>query len=694
MSTETMTTTMKIRPTLESIAAEYKTAAKNVTRRITICAGTGCVANGGLEVHAEFVRLITERGLNVVVELKPETAGEAIHAAKSGCQGFCQMGPLVTFLPENLLYCKVKVADVAEIVEQTLVNNRPVERLLYVDPSNGRRCHGSDDIPFYQRQSRFALAQCGRIDPEDIREYIASGGYEAARKAYLDMTPEAVCEEMTFSGLRGRGGGGFPTGRKWEMARKQPGPVKYVICNGDEGDPGAFMDRSLMEGDPHKVIEGMMIAARAIGATEGVVYVRIEYPLAVRRIRKAVQDATALGILGGNVFGSGQRFTIDVMEGAGAFVCGEETAMIASIQGQRGMPMPKPPFPAQSGLWGKPTVINNVETLGTVPLVIRDGAAAFRRKGTETSPGTKTFALTGHVANTGLIEVPFGTTLREVVHNIGGGVTDDAGNVTGEGFKAVQIGGPSGGCLTEEHLDLPLDFDSLKGVGAMVGSGGLVVMNKRTCMVSVARFFMQFTQNESCGKCVLCREGTKQLLALLDDVLEGRGTAETLDLLERLSKAVQKGSLCGLGKTAPSPVLSTLRHFRDEYEAHVFQKRCPSRRCKALLTPEIDPAKCKGCTACVKKCPVGAISGERKQPHVIDSEKCIKCGACADACRMHAVVGDLTGRRPWRNGTELCYPTKPSRLTVARSPSTESATCSSWSARRGSSCRPSATIQN
>jgi NADH-quinone oxidoreductase subunit F len=439
--------------------------------------------------------------------------------------------------------------------------------------------------------------------------------------------------------LRGRGGGGFPTGRKWDLARQQASDKKYVICNGDEGDPGAFMDRSLMEGDPHRVIEGMMIAARGIGADEGVVYVRAEYPLAVQRMRKAVQDATELGILGPDVLGSGHRLTLEVMEGAGAFVCGEETAMIASIQGQRGMPMPKPPFPAQSGLWGKPTIINNVETLGTVPLIIGKGARHFRSVGVETSPGTKTFALTGHVANTGLIEVPFGTTLREIVMNIGGGVIDDTGQPTGDLFKAVQIGGPSGGCLTQEHLDLPLDFDSLKGVGAMVGSGGLVVMNQQTCMVSVARFFMQFTQNESCGKCVLCREGTKQLLALLDDVIEGRGTAETLELLERLARAVQKGSLCGLGKTAPNPVLSTLRHFRDEYEAHVFQKRCPAHRCKTLAKPEIDPALCKGCTLCAKKCPVGAISGERKEAHVIDQTKCISCGECMAACRVGAVVG-------------------------------------------------------
>jgi NADH-quinone oxidoreductase subunit F len=592
-------------------------------------------------VYREFVARIGEAELPVVTDLKAESGPghDSLFVSKSGCQGFCQMGPLVTIEPDGILYCRVKPDDVAEIVESTLKQHAVVERLLYKDPANGDRCRGQADIPFYKQQQRTVLRQCGRIDPEDIREYVQKGGYAAARRAYREMTPEAICEEMIHSGLRGRGGGGFPTGRKWELTRRQIGDKKYVICNGDEGDPGAFMDRSVMEGNPHRVIEGMMIAARAIGADEGYVYVRAEYPLAVERIRCAVRDAEELGVLGDNVFGTGRSFRVQVMEGAGAFVCGEETALMASIEGKRGMPRPKPPFPAQSGLWGMPTVINNVETLATVPLVIQGGAARFRELGTPTSPGTKTFALTGHVANTGLIEVPFGATLRQVVFEIGGGVCDDNGRLTGECFKAVQIGGPSGGCLTEEHLDLPLDFDSLQAVGAMVGSGGLVVMNRQTCMVSIARFFMQFTQNESCGKCVLCREGTKQMLALLDDIIEGRADRHTLDLLDQLAKAVRKGSLCGLGKTAPNPVLSTLRYFRGEIEAHVFQKRCPAGRCKALARPEILASVCKGCTVCVKKCPVGAIAGDRKMPHRIDADKCIKCGVCAAACKFHAIIG-------------------------------------------------------
>ena len=597
------------------------------------------MANGAMKVYERFKTEMASAGLNVILELRAEAGDGEVRLSKSGCQGFCQMGPLVSIVPDGILYTKVKAEDVPEIVGQTLMAGEVVQRLLYRDPATKKACRGLEENPFYARQNRRVLGECGFLDPEDIKEYILHGGYSAARKAFVEMSPEEICKKISESGLRGRGGGGFPTGRKWEAARVQKSTKKYVICNGDEGDPGAFMNRSVMEGNPHSVIEGMMIAARAIGANEALVYVRAEYPLAVQRMRRAVADAEREGILGDNVFGTGLSMKCDVMEGAGAFVCGEETAMIASIEGRRGMPSPKPPFPAQSGLWGKPTIINNVETLAHVPRILNEGPEVFHSIGTKDSPGTKTFALTGHVANTGLVEVPFGTPLREIVINIGGGVTDDSGKIWKEGFKAVQIGGPSGGCLTADHLDLPLAYESLRSVGAMVGSGGLVVMNERTCMVSIARFFMEFTQRESCGKCVLCREGTKQLLALLDDVIEGRATAETLDLMEKLGRAVQAGSLCGLGKTAPNPVLSTMRYFRKEYEEHVFEKRCRTGRCKALLRPEIDAAKCKGCGVCLKACPTGAITGEKKQPHHINPELCIKCGACATACKLHAVEG-------------------------------------------------------
>jgi NADH-quinone oxidoreductase subunit F len=623
---------------LKTVKDDFNAKIARVKRRVIICAGTGCVANGALDVYQALSDTIAARNLGVILDLQEEKNSD-VYVSRSGCQGFCQAGPLVTIEPEGYLYCKVRPADVPDIVDETLIGGKAIERLLYKHPANGQHYAKHDDIPFYKRQNRHVIGDCGVLNPEDIDEYIARGGYASACKAFVEMTPESVCEEILVAGLRGRGGGGFPTGKKWKLTLAQPGPQKYVICNGDEGDPGAFMDRSLMEGNPHRIIEGMMIAARGIGADEGFIYVRAEYPLAVQRIRKAVEDAEQAGLLGGDLFRSGLSFRLSVMEGAGAFVCGEETAMIASIEGQRGMPRPKPPFPAQSGLLGKPTVINNVETLAAVPLIIAQGSSHYRSMGTEGSPGTKTFALTGHVANTGLIEVPFGTTLREIIFEIGGGVTDRFGNPDPNGFKAVQIGGPSGGCLTAAALDLPLDFESVKGIGAMIGSGGLVVMNQDTCIIQVARFFMQFTQNESCGKCVPCREGTKQMLALLDDIIEGRADASTLPLLEELAKAVQIGSLCGLGKTAPNPVLSTLRYFRDECEAHVQQKRCPTGQCKALAQPEIIASLCKGCGACLRKCPVNAISGEKRQPHVLDASVCVKCGTCAAVCKFNAIVG-------------------------------------------------------
>ncbi len=624
---------------LNQLAASYENKSGRVSRRVVICAGTGCVASGALVIHQQLQDLLKKEGLPVAVDLRKEEPEEgAVHVSGSGCQGFCQMGPLLSIEPDGILYVKVKPEDVAEIVERTLKQGELIERLLYVDQASHRQCKGKREIPFYARQERHTLKNCGMVDPGDIAEYVHTRGYFAAQKAILEMQPAEVCAELKESGLRGRGGGGFLTGRKLEMALAQPGGKKYIICNGDEGDPGAFMDRSVMEGNPHSVIEGMMIAGRAVGADEGYVYVRTEYPLAVERMKYAVREAEAEGILGDGIFGSNFSFRIHVMEGAGAFVCGEETALMSSIQGRRGMPNPKPPFPAQSGLWEKPTVINNVETLSTIPLILLQGAAEFRKLGTAGSPGTKTFALTGHVANTGLIEVPFGTTLREIVFNIGGGVTGKGGEVDERHFKAVQIGGPSGGCLTRDHLDIPMDFDSLQSIGAMVGSGGLVVMNQDTCILQVARFFMQFAQNESCGKCVPCREGTRQMLAMLDEIIEGRGSDELLHDLEELARAVCKSSLCGLGKTAPNPVLSTLTYFRDEVMAHVHDQKCPAGKCAALRTLTIDPVKCRGCTLCVRKCPVDAISGERKQPHVIDTSLCIKCGACIEACKFNAIA--------------------------------------------------------
>lgn len=628
-------------PNLEKIKSAYEAARNACAKRIVICAGTGCIANGSLKVFDALRNAIALRGLDITVSLKSDCDGSPkahdVYMVGSGCQGFCQVGPLVSIEPADILYGHVKPEDADEIVERSIIGNETIERLLYHDPVSGEAYQGIGDIPFYTRQQRTGLKDCGRVDPENISEYIAHGGYFAARDAYTRYDAAQICEMFIQSGLRGRGGGGFSTGMKWNFARVEDSAKKYVVCNGDEGDPGAFMDRSILEGNPHSVIEGMLIAARAIGADEGYVYVRMEYPLACTRIRAAIGVAEEYGILGDNVFGSGKSFRINVMEGAGAFVCGEETALLASIEGKRGMPNPKPPFPAQKGLFDKPTVINNVETLALVPVVMQQGPTEYRKVGTAGSPGTKTFALTGHVANTGLIEVPFGTTIRQIVFEIGGGVLDKDGKINNAAFKAVQIGGPSGGCLTRDHLDIPLDFDSLGEIGAMVGSGGMVVMNDSTCMVETARYFMTFTQHESCGKCVPCREGTRQMLEMLEDITSGNADAETLELLQEVGETVKITSLCGLGKSAPSPVLSTLRYFPEEYEAHVKAKFCPTKTCKALTAISISADLCRGCTLCKRVCPVGAISGEVKQAHSIDPMLCIKCGACVSACKFKAI---------------------------------------------------------
>lgn len=599
--------------------------------RVLVCAGTGCVANGSLAVYDTFKERIAEKGIPVKVKLMEEAGREPLAINISGCHGFCQMGPLVRIEPGGVLYHHVKHEDVDEIIERHILGNQLVERLLYHHPVTGEALRIQDEIPFYQKQIRVALDHCGRINPDDIFDYIAHGGYQAITKILFELSPEEVIDEVLESGLRGRGGGGFPTGRKWQFARAAEGNKKYIICNGDEGDPGAFMDRSVMEGDPHRVLEGMMIAGYAIGADEGYIYVRAEYPLAVKRLKRAVAEAEKAGLLGNNILNTGFSFKVNIKEGAGAFVCGEETALIASIEGQRGMPRPRPPFPANKGLWNCPTIINNVETLANLPSILLRGGKWFRRFGTAGSPGTKTFALAGQVAHTGLVEIPMGMTLREVVFDIGGGLMD------GKEFKAVQIGGPSGGCLTEEHLDIPLDYDALKKVGAMIGSGGLVVMGKDTCMVEVAKFFMGFVQNESCGKCVPCREGTKRMLELLTGITEGRAREEDLSLLEELALTVQDGSLCGLGKTAPNPVLTTLKYFRHEYEAHVRDKKCPAGVCSALKDYYVDAEKCKGCGLCARVCPVGAISGVKKETHSIALEKCLKCGTCIEKCKFDAI---------------------------------------------------------
>ncbi len=592
--------------------------------RVLVCAGTGCVANGSLKIIEKFKELGAD--VSVLSDYDKMTI------VPTGCHGFCEQGVLVIIPDKDVTYVKVHVEDVEEIYESHIKNDKPVERLLYTDPKTHEKIYRNEDINFYAKQTRTALANCGHINAECLDEAIAVRGYEALAKVLEENNPDAVVDEIEKSGLRGRGGGGFPTGRKWRFTAANRGGKSYVVCNGDEGDPGAFMDRSVMEGDPHKLLEGIAIAAFAIGADEAYIYVRAEYPLAIKRLRKAIADAEERHYLGQNIMGSGFNLEIHIKEGAGAFVCGEETALIASIEGERGMPRPKPPFPANKGLFGRPTLINNVETLANVPVIILKGADWFSSMGTETSKGTKTFALTGEVNNTGLIEVPMGTTLREIIFDIGGGVRN------GKKFKAVQIGGPSGGCLTEEHLDIPMDYDNLIKAGAMVGSGGLVVMAEDTCIVEVARFFMNFTQHESCGKCVPCREGTKNMLKILEKIVAGKGEMKDLNLLEELAQTVKDGSLCGLGKTAPNPVLSTLKYFRDEYIAHIKDKKCPAGVCTAMKKIVIEESLCKGCTKCARTCPVGAISGTVKQPHHIDQSKCIKCEACLTNCPFKAIV--------------------------------------------------------
>ena len=598
---------------------------------VLICAGTGCIAGGAMKIYENLKAECESRGLPVYIGLKHHTDEEkSLHVKMSGCHGFCEMGPLVHIEPMGIMYIHVKPEDCHEILERTVLGGEIIDRLVYT--LDGVEYPKQEDIPFYKKQHRVVLANCGKSDAEDMEEYIAKGGYAAFEKALFEMSGEEICQEILASGLRGRGGGGFPAGRKWESVRRQDSDTKYVVCNGDEGDPGAFMDRSVMEGNPHSVLEGMMIAGVAAGAHEGYIYVRAEYPLAVSRLKTAIAKAEDFGLLGENILGSGFAFRLHVNQGAGAFVCGAGSALTASIEGKRGMPRTKPPRTVEHGLWAKPTILNNVETFANVPGIIRQGSGWYRGIGTEKSPGTKAFALTGNVNNTGLIEVPMGTTIREVVFDIGGGIRD------GKKFKAVQIGGPSGGCAcaSEEHLDLPLDFDSLKKIGAMIGSGGLVVMDEDTCMVETARFFMKFTQNESCGKCVPCREGTKRMLEILDRIVANEGSIEDLDLLEELAEDITNTALCGLGQSACKPVVSTLRYFRNEYLAHVVDHHCPicnGRKRRLVVNAEL----CKGCGKCKRNCPMEAISGEIRQPHVIDNEKCIHCGACWGACPFGAI---------------------------------------------------------
>jgi len=589
---------------------------------VRVCLGTGCVSGGSLNVYEALKRDVESSGLkDITIDF-------------TGCHGFCQRGPIVDIDPGSIFYSEVKEADVTDIVQLHLQEGKFIDRLFYRDPSTGEAIPSSQDIPFYSNQQRIILRNCGHINPENIDDYLAVGGYKALRKVLLKMSPEQVIAEVKNSGLRGRGGAGFVTGLKWEFCRRETGNEKYIICNADEGDPGAFMDRSILEADPHSVLEGMIIGAYSIGANQGYIYCRAEYPLALERLRIALRQMDEHGFLGDNILGSGFNFYIKIKEGAGAFVCGEETALIASIEGRRGMPRSRPPFPAQSGLWGKPTNIYNVKTLASIPIIISRGSDWYSGIGTEKSKGTIVFALTGKVANAGLVEVPMGIKLEDLIHGIGGGI------LGGKKFKAVQTGGPSGGCLPASMLDSPVDYESLTAAGSIMGSGGMIVMDEDTCVVDMTRYFLSFTQAESCGKCVPCRVGTRQMLNILQRITKGKGKSGDIEQLERLAKTVKFGSLCGLGQTAPNPVLTTIRYFRNEYEDHINNKRCPALMCKELISFYILPEKCRGCTICFKNCPVGAISGSKKLIHIIDHEKCIKCGTCLEVCpkRFSAVV--------------------------------------------------------
>ena len=586
---------------------------------VLICGGTACCSGGGDKIAEEFKKQLAEQNLD-----------ETVQVVTTGCLGFCEQGPIVKILPQGTFYVQVKDADVKEIVAEHLVKGRVVQRLCY-DPEQAKKLVAEANIPFYQKQYRIVLRNCGVIDPEKIEDYIARDGYKAIEKVLFEMKPEDVVEEILKSGLRGRGGAGFPTGMKWKFAMQQPKGQKYMVCNADEGDPGAYMDRSTLEGDPHSVLEAMVIAGYAIGASKGFIYIRAEYPLAIHRLQVAIKQAKELGLLGDDILGSGFSFDIELRFGAGAFVCGEETALLQSIEGLRGMPRPRPPFPAVKGLWGCPTVINNVETLANIPVIINNGADWFNKIGTATTKGTKVFALTGKVNNSGLIEVPMGTTLREIIFDIGGGVRG------GHQFKAAQTGGPSGGIIPPQFLDTPIDYESLAKIGSIMGSGGLIVMDETDCVVDIAKFYLDFTVDESCGKCAPCRIGGRKLLNYLKKISDGRGTEQDIADMQQICDAMNKASLCGLGQTASNPVRSTLRYFMDEYMEHINDKKCRAGKCSKLVTYKIDAAKCKGCTMCARKCPAGAISGTLKTPHVIDPAKCVKCGACEATCKFGAI---------------------------------------------------------